>query len=190
EAAVRDVPDVLASLNSSPDGISRIQSLARRQREGPNEIAAEKPPRWYVQLLLAFKTPFNFLLLSLAVVSLLTEDYRAATVIAVMVAISSLLRFVQEYRSGRAAETLRALVQTTATGSRPGRRADVAPEAAVSPDPGPRQEEVPIRDLAPGDVVQLSVGDVIPADVRLLAARDLFVSQSALTGESMPVEKT
>jgi Mg2+-importing ATPase len=190
EAAVRDVPDVLATLNSSPDGISRIQSLARRQREGPNEIAAEKPPRWYVQFLLAFKTPFNFLLLSLAVVSLLTEDYRAATVIAVMVAISSLLRFVQEYRSGRAAETLRALVQTTATVSRPGRRADLAPEAAVSPDPGPRQEEVPIRDLAPGDVVQLSVGDLIPADVRLLSARDLFVSQSALTGESMPVEKT
>jgi P-type Mg2+ transporter len=187
EAALRDVPDVLASLNASSDGISRIQSLSRRAREGPNEIASEKPPRWYVQLLLAFQTPFNFLLLALAAVSLFTEDYKAATVIAAMVALSSLLRFVQEYRSGRAAEQLRALVQTTATVSRPVPRTDVATESL---DARPRQEEVPIRDLVPGDVVQLCVGDLVPADVRLLSARDLFVSQSALTGESLPVEKT
>src|SRR5262245_3817241 len=96
EAAPRDVPDVLASLRSSPDGISRIDALFRRGQQGPNEIASEKPPRWYVQLLLALKTPFNFLLLSLAGVSLFTEDYKAATVIALMVALSSLLRFVQE----------------------------------------------------------------------------------------------
>src|SRR5262249_2278300 len=100
EAAVQSVPEVLASLNSSPDGINRIQALPRREQEGPNEIASEKPPRWYVQLLLAFKTPFNLLLLSLAAVSFLTEDYKAAVVIAAMVALSSLLRFVQEYRSG------------------------------------------------------------------------------------------
>src|SRR5262249_3518120 len=149
EAALRDAPDVLASLNSSPDGINRIQSLSRRAKEGPNEIPSEKLPRWYVPLLLAFKTPFNLLLLSLATVSLFTEAYKTATEIRVMVAFSSLLRFVQEYRSGQAAEKLRALVQTTATVSRPDPRADVPAEVigAFGLQPRPltaRLEEVPI----------------------------------------------
>jgi Mg2+-importing ATPase len=195
DAALRDVPEVLASLNSSPDGISRIQSLSLRAREGPNEIAGEKPPRWYVQLVLAFKTPFNILLLTLAGVALATEDFKAALVIAVMVALSSLLRFLQEFRSGRAAEKLRALVHTTATVSRPDPRGDVPPELiesfALRPRPlVARVEEVPIQELVPGDVVHLSAGDLIPADVRLLSAKDLFISQAALTGESLPVEKT
>jgi Mg2+-importing ATPase len=190
DAALHDVPEVLASLSSCPDGINRIQALSRRESEGPNEIASEKPPSWYVQLLSSFKTPFNLLLLALAVVSLFTEDYKAAIVISAMVVLSSLLRFVQEYRSGQAAEKLRALVQTTATVSRPAPRVDVAFESAESLHAEWRQEEVPIRDLVPGDVVQLSVGDLVPADVRLLSARDLFVSQSALTGESLPVEKS
>jgi Mg2+-importing ATPase len=180
ESALGNVPDVLDALHSSPEGITAAEALARRAREGPNEIASEKPPRWYIQLLLAFRAPFNFLLLFLALVSLLTDDYKAATVISAMVAVSGLLRFEQEYRSGLAAARLRALVQTTATVSRPG------PDAGLPA----RTEEVPIQDLVPGDVVQLSSGDLIPADVRLLSARDLFVSQSALTGESLPVEKS
>jgi hypothetical protein len=95
-----------------------------------------------------------------------------------------------EYRSGQAAEKLRALVQTTATVLRPAPRADVVPGPPETLDAGRRQEEVPIHDLVPGDVVQLSVGNLVPADIRLLSARDRFVSQSALTGESLPVEKT
>jgi Mg2+-importing ATPase len=180
ESALGNVPAVLAALHSSPEGITAMEALARRTREGPNEIASEKPPRWYVQLLLAFRAPFNFLLLFLALISLLTDDYKAATVISAMVAVSGLLRFEQEYRSGLAAARLRALVQTTATVSRPGAGAGLPAHS----------EEVPIQDLVPGDVVQLSSGDLIPADVRLLSARDLFVSQSALTGESLPVEKS
>jgi Mg2+-importing ATPase len=111
-----------------------------------------------------------------------------------MVQISVLLRFVQEFRSGRAAETLKAMVGTTATVSRPGPQADVpadvskAFELNLHPQP-PQRKEVPIQDLVPGDVIYLSAGDMVPADVRLLASKDLFISQSILTGESLPVEK-
>lgn len=173
ELAGVSVPAVLDSLNTSRQGISRVESLIRRQRYGPNEIATERPPRWYVQLLHAFHTPFTYLLLMLAVISFLTDDLAATTVISVMVGISGVLRFWQEYRSGQAAEKLRSLVRTTATVLRP----------------QGQTEELPIQDLVPGDVIHLSAGDLIPADVRLLATKDLFVSQAALTGESMPVEK-
>jgi Mg2+-importing ATPase len=190
EAAVRDVADVLVSLNATPDGITHIHELSRLGREGPNEVASEKPARWYVQLLHAFHVPFNYLLLTLAVVALLTEDYRSAVVISVMVALSGTLRFWQEFRSNRAAEKLRALVHTTATVCRPEPARGIPDEDRSNPPPATyRWEEVPLRDLVPGDVVQLSAGDLIPADVRLISAKDLFVSQAALTGESIQVEK-
>ncbi len=194
EEAPRAIEAVLLSLGTTADGISRLEAAYRRGREGANEIAHERPPRWYVQLLLAFKNPFILLLLALAVLSYATEDVRAAGTIAVMVLISVLLRFVQEYRSGRAAERLKSLVGTTATVSRPDPRrdvpADVVAAFGVTLHPGDAAwEEVPIRDLVPGDVVRLSAGDMVPADVRLLSSKDLFVSQSVLTGESFPVEK-
>jgi Mg2+-importing ATPase len=195
DPATRAVADLLRSLGSSPEGISKVQATIRQAREGPNEIASEKPPRWYVQLALALHTPFTYLLLALAIVAYSTEDYKGATVISVMVAISGLLRFWQEYRSGLAAEKLRALVHTTATVSRPDPRTEVPADVLASFQLGlrpltPRQEETPIRNLVVGDVVHLSAGDLVPADVRLLATKDLFVSQAALTGESLPVEKS
>lgn len=194
QAAAWDVSGVLAALGTTADGLDRIQSLKRRARDGLNEIASERPPRWYVQLLHAFHVPFNYLLLTLAVVALFTEDYKAAVVISVMVALSGSLRFWQEFRSGRAAEKLRAMVHTTATVSRPDPRtsvpADVQTAFGLQPRPMVAQQvETPIRDLVVGDVVHLSAGDLIPADVRLLMAKDLFVSQASLTGESIPVEK-
>jgi Mg2+-importing ATPase len=192
--ATRDAHEVLLSLGVSTDGLSHHEAQARQTREGPNEIARERPPRWYVQLLHAFRNPFILLLLILALLSLVTADYGAAVIIAVMVLVSALLRFVQEYRSGRAAARLRALVRTTATVSRPGPHAEVPPLTAeafgVRLSQAPRCEEVPITALVPGDVVQLSAGDMVPADVRVLSSKDLFVSQSALTGESLPVEKS
>lgn len=194
EAAVKDVSEVLLCVNSTSDGISHTEAASRQATEGFNEIASEKPPRWYTQLLHAFHTPFNYLLLTLAVVAFFTEDYKATVVISVMVAISGSLRFWQEYRSGQAAEKLRALVHTTATVCRPDSRTEAPVEAQAVSDLKPRptppyQEETPMRDLVPGDVVHLSAGDLIPADVRLLSAKDLFVSQATLTGESIPVEK-
>jgi Mg2+-importing ATPase len=168
--------------------------MTRRARCGPNEVAHEKPPRWFIQLLLAFNNPFILLLLALAVLSIFTDELKAAVIISIMVLISVLLRFVQEFRSGRAAEKLKAMVGTTATVSRPGAQADVPPAVAkefgiqLHPQ-APQRKEVPIQDLVPGDVIYLSAGDMVPADVRLLASKDLFISQSILTGESLPVEK-
>jgi Mg2+-importing ATPase len=185
-AATRNVPDLLAALATTPDGLTRAQALARLDRDGPNEVAGERPPRWYFQLAHALHTPFNYLLLTLAAIALLTDDLAAAAIIAVMVSLSTLLRFWQEYRSGQAAEKLRALVHTTATVSRPA----AAPEDDAPQSSSPQQIEIPIRDLVVGDVIHLSAGDLVPADVRLLSAKDLFISQATLTGESIPVEKS
>ena len=194
EEAVRDLGDVLASLPTSPDGLNRIQAADRLDRYGPNDITHEKPLPGYVQLLLAFHNPFIWLLLVLAAVSLLTQDVKAAVVITVMIVISGLLRFIQEWRSSQAAAKLRAMVDTRATVSRPHPRTEVPEEirTAFGLNPPPDEvklEEVPIAHLVPGDVVHLSAGDLIPADVRLLSTKDFFVSQATLTGESLPVEK-
>jgi Mg2+-importing ATPase len=193
-AATRTPTEVLSYLNSNTEGLNRVEARERLRQFGPNEIASERMPRWYSQLLQAFHTPFTYLLLALAAISFFTDDMKATLVISVMVAISGLLRFWQEYRSGQAAEKLRSLVRTTATVCRPDPRTEVPTEvqSAFQLAERPYQshlQEVPIHDLVPGDVIQLSAGDLIPADVRLLSAKDLFVSQAALTGESLPVEK-
>ena len=99
DAAVRDVPDVLAALDSSPDGISREEAASRRARDGLNEIAGKAAPGG-TPTAAAFHTPFNYLLLALAAVAFVTEDYKAAAVISAMVGVSGGLRFWQEYRSG------------------------------------------------------------------------------------------
>ena len=123
-------------------------------------------------LLNNLKNPFIGVLVLLGAVSYATDDLKGTVVVSVMVLVSVVMRFLQEYRSSKAADTLRSMVLTTATVSRDGQRC-----------------EVPFEDLVPGDIVHLSAGDMVPADVRLLSAKDVFVSQSALTGESLPVEK-
>ncbi|MDH7592983.1 MAG: magnesium-translocating P-type ATPase [Methanomicrobiales archaeon] len=135
-----------------------------------------------MQFLQAFINPFNGVLLILAIVSLFTdvllsppgeENWRSVVVITIMVLISVIIRFWQEYQSGREAEKLKTMVRTTATVFRQ----------------GTERQEIPIANLVPGDVIHISAGDMIPGDVRLLSSKDLFVTQSVLTGESMPVEK-
>ena len=169
--ALRDVGDVLLSLNSSPDGLHRLQAAVRRDKYGLNEVAHERAPRWYVQLIHSFHNPFIYLLITLAIVSFLTEDIKAAVIIAIMVSISVGLRFVQEFRSSQAAERLQAMVGTTATVSRPGPRITNSlplgdePHGRNAPRHPPKREEVPIKLLVPGDIVHLSAGDMVPADV-------------------------
>jgi Mg2+-importing ATPase len=194
-AASDDIPGVLVRLGSHAQGLSDAEAAAALRRFGPNEVEHEKPlPQW-LHLWHCYKNPFNLLLTLLAAVSYLTEDIKATVVIGAMVALSTLLRFVQEGRSNRAAERLKALVSNTATVVRRG--SDIAPAGAQAPHPdtperGPlpvRYLEVPISQLVPGDHVVLSAGDMIPADCRVLTAKDLFVAQAAMTGESLPVEK-
>ncbi|MCX7891881.1 MAG: magnesium-translocating P-type ATPase [Burkholderiales bacterium] len=194
EAALSDAEPLLARLGSHPDGLSEADADAVRERVGPNEIDHEKPLPWWIHLWHCYKTPFSLLLSVLAVVSYVTDDLKATTVISVMVVLATLIRFVQEARSNKAAEALKARVHTTATVVRRDVSEDAAPiferyYGVRLPVKPPRRVELPIRLLVPGDVVVLSAGDMIPADCRVLAAKDLFVSQAAMTGEALPVEK-
>ncbi len=187
-AACSPVAALLQQLDTSSRGLSPEQAQQRQLHHGPNEVAHEKPLPAWLHLWHCYRNPFNLLLTLLAVVSYLTEDEKATIVIASMVLLSTLLRFVQEGRSRRAAARLQALVSNRVTV----RRASDAPAADFRDSGGGHDaslSELPMRELVPGDIVALSAGDMIPADCRLLSAKDLFVSQAAMTGESLPVEK-
>jgi P-type Mg2+ transporter len=182
--AVAELADdvLLAELGASAQGLTETESASRLEREGPNVVAAERRKHPLVRFLELLGQPLSLLLIALAIVTDLTGEVDGAIVIAVIVVMSVLLSFIQEYRSNAAAEKLRAMVHTTAT---VGRRGDPDGDAAAAP----LWVEVPLEHVVPGDIVHLSAGDMVPADARVLAAKDLFVNQSALTGESLPVEK-
>jgi P-type Mg2+ transporter len=173
ETARKSADEVYASLNTAPGGLSQAEAEERLARYGPNEIAREKRQTLLGRLWLASRNPLVILLTVLAAVSFATGDFRAGIVMLLMVVLGLSLRFVQETRADEAAEKLKAMIKVTATVLRDGQ---------------PR--EVPLRELVRGDVVKLSAGDMIPGDLRLVAAKDLFIVQATLTGESLPVEKT
>ena len=177
-AAARESPaQALAHLESQAEGLDAAEAARRLVRDGPNEVQHEAPLPGWLRLWRCYLNPFNLLLTALALLSSLSGDAKATVVIGVMVALSTIIRFVQEGRSHRAAEGLRSMVSNKASVIR----------RSVSGGASP--EEIAVRDLVAGDVVALSAGDMIPADCRVLTARDLFVAQSAMTGESLPVEK-
>ena len=181
----RDEPaQAIARLKSHEQGLSNREAAARLAHHGPNEVEHEnRLPAW-LHLWHCYKNPFNLLLTVLAALSYLGADAKAASIIGLMVLLSTLIRFVQEGRSRRAAENLGAMVSNTASVLRRVQAAKAADSQGAS-----KQMDLPIRKLVPGDIVVLSAGDMIPADGRVLFARDLFVAQAALTGESLPVEK-
>ena len=186
-AAHEEADALLPRLESHADGLTDAQAAAVRARVGANEIEQEKPLPWWLHLWHCYKTPFDLLLTLLAAISWLTEDLKATVVIASMVVLSVCIRFWQERKSSRAAEKLKAMVTNTATVLRRDPAQDLIEQARVYFDvqlhpKAARRLELPIRQLVPGDVVVLSAGDMIPADCRLLAAKDLFVAQAAMTG--------
>src|SRR6478752_8210425 len=175
--------EALTRLQASRSGLTAEEVEARREQYGANEVSHERPPTWYQQLFHAFLTPFNGVLFAVSVVSLFSDvvfadpddrSFRTIIVLLTMILLSTLLRFWQEFRSNKAAEELKAMVTSTAAVLRAGME---------------RPQELPIHDLVPGDIIYLSAGDMVPADVRLIATKDLFVSQAMLTGESIPLEK-
>ncbi|WP_248767342.1 magnesium-translocating P-type ATPase [Pseudomonas sp. MWU12-2345] len=179
----------LSNVNASRDGLTELDAAGRLQREGFNEVAHDKPPHVLIQFLQALNNPFIYVLLILAGISFFTDfwlaerageegDLTKVIIIMTMVTLSSTLRFWQEHRSGKSAEALKAMVRTTATVLR---REQLGNKPVL--------REVPMRELVAGDIVQLSAGDMIPADIRLIESRDLFISQAVLTGEALPVEK-
>ena len=164
-------------LRSSPAGLTYEEAARRLQDFGLNLVARERKPTILQEIWGRARNPLNALLLTLAAVSYFIGDMRAAIVIVLMVLLAVGTAFIQEHRSNEAAARLRAMVKTTASV----RRRPAVGDGDFA--------EVPIESLVPGDIVRLSAGDMIPADLRLLEAKDLFINQSALTGEAMPAEK-
>lgn len=164
--------------HSHPEGLTEQEAEAIRLNSGSNLIENQQATPWWVHLWHCYRNPFNLLLTILALISYATEDLTAAVVIGAMVLISTLMHFIQEARSNRAADALKAMVSNTATVLRSDAHTGKS-----------EHRELPISQLVPGDIIKLSAGDMIPADLRILVAKDLFISQAALTGESLPVEK-
>jgi Mg2+-importing ATPase len=186
----------IARLKSHPEGLSRREAAARLARHGPNEVEHDRPPGPWRRLAHCARDPFNLLLAVMAAIAAITGDRTGALVIGLMVLLSTGLRFVQEARSSKAAEALRALVGNRVTVLRRDAvddHADSRGDPSRAADRGripPRHTlEIALHRVVPGDLVVLSAGDMIPADCRVLVARDLFVAQAAITGESVPVEK-
>lgn len=175
--AQQDAAAVLAALDSTPQGLSAPEAARRLRQAGanlPQDLPRPAPAR---QLARSLLRPLPLVLLGLAAANVLTGQPGGGAIIAAIVLVSTVLSFVQEHRAGLAAQRLLAMVHTT---SRTLRRTTS----------GTRVAAVPIAHLAPGDVILLSAGDAVPADVRILQSRDLYLDQSALTGESLPVAKS
>lgn len=180
-ASGKSQDSVLKRYSNTYGGYAQEAVRDMRGRFGENRITYGGGDSLLKRLVKAFLNPFTIVLLVLAVISFVTDvvlaepgeqDALAVIIVLAMVAVSGTLQFVQETRSGRAAERLSELVETTAAVVR-----------------GGMEQEIPLDEIVVGDIVRLAAGDMIPADLRVLQAKDLFVSQSSLTGESEPVEK-
>jgi P-type Mg2+ transporter len=181
EVASLQPAEALRRLETSEYGLSPAEVDCRRQEYGENRVAHAERTGLIGQLLHRCLNPLVILLVTLAVISLVMRDQESAIIIFVMVFLSLSLAVIQERKSSKAAEKLRAMVHTTVAVMR-------VPESAAAAD-SPVLRELPLEELVPGDIVHLSAGDMIPGDLRLLAAKDLFVNQASLTGEALPVEK-
>lgn len=169
---VLSIAEVLAALEADPRGLSPAEAARRRPVYGPNELEAARRISPWAILLAQFRNVLVLILLAATALSIVLGHGTEAVVIIVIVLFAVLLGFLQEYRAERALEALRRLAAPTATVLREG-----------------EPQEVPARELVPGDVVVLHTGDRVPADLRLLEAVHLRIDEAVLTGESVPVEK-
>ena len=172
DAAALSAPEFLERISSSQHGLTDDEAQERLEVFGPNLAQDPKDKSLILDFLLRFKNPLIIQLTVIAAISLFMGDLRSAIVVFGMLFLSVILSYVQETRSNNAVEKLIAMVKTTCLILRNGQEHSIAPENLVC-----------------GDVVLLAAGSIIPADIRLISAKDFFVSQAALTGESMPVEK-
>lgn len=178
----KNIDDVKKELGTNINGLSELEAKNRLDFYGLNEINYEKRTPWYIYLLKSFLDPFILILIAIVFVSYFTdilfvpqgeESWMTILIISTMIAVSVILRFFQEYKSIIEADKLKELIPITATVSR-GNKEKI---------------EVNMTEIVPGDIVHLSAGDMIPADLRIIECKDLFIGQSALTGESEHVEK-
>ncbi|MBS5950009.1 MAG: magnesium-translocating P-type ATPase [Clostridium sp.] len=174
--------DILKRYNTNYKGYEEIKVELMREEYGKNKITHKKGESIFMKLIKSFINPFTIILLILVAISFVTdvvmanpgeESLTSVIIVTTMVLVSGILRFVQEAKSNKAAEKLGEMVETTISVSRT--------------DKG--TIEIPIHEVVVGDIIHLAAGDMIPADIRILKAKDLFISESSLTGESEPVEK-
>jgi len=163
---------IFSELKTDISGLDNKKVKVRLHIYGKNELEHRKKQKWYQMLFNILINPLIILFFFIIVVSLFTQDYKTAFVVSVMILISLIIRLIQEIRAYNEAEKLMSLIKTTATVIRNGKK-----------------KEVDLACVCPGDIVYLSAGDLIPADIRIIESKDLYINQSFLTGESLPVEK-
>lgn len=173
DALNKPAQEILQQLNTSPQGLSSTEAEERLNTYGRNELARKKKSAAIVDFLSRFKSPLVIILMIAGAISAVVGSTVSAIVIYVMVILSVSLAYYQETNASKAAELLREKVATSATVLR-----------------DQTKQEIKLPFIVPGDIIYLSAGDITPADARVIEAKDLFLNQSALTGESFPVEKT
>ncbi|MBF7694861.1 magnesium-translocating P-type ATPase [Acinetobacter rathckeae] len=184
------VEDIIREKDAHIDGLDEKEAELRQKQHGLNELQSEKPLAWWQHLWYCYKNPFNILLTILAIICAFTDDMKGTIVISSMVIISTILRFWQEAKSNKAADTLKSMVSNDASVLRRNTHSKFTKAEAINASQQSKDLfDIPTKYLVPGDIIKLSAGDLIPADCRLIETKDLFVSQAAMTGESMPVEK-
>ena len=172
--------EFLKKHNLNEKGLTSKQAEINIKKLGLNETKKAKPKKWYNYLLQSLLTPFNCILIGISIILIYTDIYLAIEpsyaniiVIAILVTASTLLDFFESYRSNKAAEKLREIVETTTTVIRDN-----------------KEINIPVKNVTLGDIVLLSAGSIIPADLRIIESKDLYVGQASLTGESDNIKKT
>jgi len=168
----KPIEQVLAQFHTTMNGLSESMVATARAEYGPNEVATPPKPTFFQDIFARCKNPLVIQLLVICAISLAMNDLRAAVVVGAMIVLSVAIAYFQESKSSAAVENLRKMVQITSAVVRDG-----------------KEIEIPLSDIVPGDIVALDAGAIVPADIRLFSTKDFFVSQSSLTGESIPVEK-
>lgn len=171
-AARSDPASLPEQFKTSNRGLSRVEASRRLAKYGLNQIAVEKKLSLLQRLISYFKDPLVLLLVGLGIVSFLTRDFKTAVIVTVMMLLSVSLRMRQELKADKAEAEIKAMVRTTAAVVRDG-----------------VEKEISLDKIVPGDIVRLNAGDIIPADLRIIESKDLYLNQATLTGEPMPVEK-
>lgn len=171
--------EFLSQYKINENGLTNSQAENLLHQYGLNEISQAKPKKWYNYFFGSLFSPFNSILMGISLVLIYTDiilpetpSYANIIVILVLVIVSTMLDFVEEYRSNKAAEKLKELVATSTTVIREG-----------------KEIQIPINQIVLGDIASLSAGSMIPADLRIIEGKDLYVGQSSLTGESDAVKK-
>lgn len=179
KVCTEDIQKYLKENNISLEGMTNEEAENRIRKYGYNEVKQGKQKKWYNYLMQSLFSPFNSILLGIAVVLSYTDvilatnpSYANIVVIITLVLVSTLLEFFEEYSSNKSAEKLKELVATTTLVTRSGKK-----------------EKIPLKYIAKGDIVSLSAGDMIPADLKVIESKDLYVRESSLTGESDAIKK-